>query len=120
MTLLSPKSIMAILALVTFLGLEDVDGLDWDRHLAVLALLLDSTGCIHHHVGEEVVVNSCQLSGHGRLGYVDQAVASKLVSAEGKVFRDKLASVLAGQCVSRDDGCGVDLLLDKFVCVLQE
>ena len=35
-------------------------------------------------------------------------------------YRDKLASVLAGQCVSRDDGCGVDLLLDKFVCVLQE
>ena len=43
-------------------------------------------GCIHHHVGEEVVVNSRQLSGHGRLGHVDQAVTSKLVSAEGKVF----------------------------------
>ena len=43
-------------------------------------------GCIHHHVGEEVVVNSCQLSGHGRLGHVDQAVTPQLVSAEGKVF----------------------------------
>ena len=39
---------------------------------------------------------------------------------ETLTYRDKLASVLAGQCVSRDDGCGVDLLLDKFVCVLQE
>ena len=47
-------------------------------------------GCIHNHVGEEVVVNSCQLSGHGRLGYVDQAVTSKLVSAEGKVFLKKI------------------------------
>ena len=43
-------------------------------------------GCIHNHVGEEVVVNSCQLSGHGRLGHVDQTVTPQLVSAEGKVF----------------------------------
>jgi len=36
------------------------------------------------------------------------------------VLRDVLAGLLAGNAVARNDGGGVDLLLDQFVGVLQQ
>jgi hypothetical protein len=122
-------------------GLEHVDSLDGVLDLSTGVDRLDREHSVDSHAGEEVTIparshlvsccsrprfdqsrdsRSDDLAGHARLGHVDEAVLSERINLDGQLLREVPHGLLAREPVPRDDGRGVNLVLDEVVGALEQ
>ena len=73
---------------------------------------------MYHTEGGSVVVEKAATVGWGGVGVEEVKALSTTTTTT--LLPLSLLHSLAGHSVSADDGCWVDLVLDQFLCVLQE